>query len=257
MGPFGKLEDIAPGEETHDGSVVESKETQVENLRLNIDSDNRATEIMRKELKEDGVSMLRRQIEILEQLNGKEDLHSPLRENLRAGETKLPTGVLFHNVRPLTPEVIASIASLGIVSGELVGIPEDGETHGCADFWRVPEDMSLAEYLTYSKEKDPRTNELRKERIRGLTFIVDPNAEGMDELLEHDGYSNQEMRSFIRKLPGRTAEDTAAILGGVPRGSIAGILVSDTVLAVEGMLQQIRDQFPDIPILNHDGVLQG
>lgn len=148
---------------------------------------------------------------------------------------------------------------MGIVSGELVGKVEDSETHGCADFFRVPEATTISDYMQYAKETVTQGNihRQRGERLltRGITFIVDPHAEGMAELMAHDGYTDPDMESFINPPDGRSAEDTAAILGGVPRGAIAGILASEKLLNREGVSEQLATLFPGLPVMTHEGKL--
>lgn len=39
------------------------------------------------------------------------------------------------------------VSEKGIISGELVGISEDSETHGCVDFFRVPVDTNVSDYF--------------------------------------------------------------------------------------------------------------
>ncbi|HTH72228.1 MAG TPA: hypothetical protein VL737_02585 [Candidatus Pristimantibacillus sp.] len=155
-------------------------------------------------------------------------------------------------------EALKGVAEKGIVSGELIGISEDSETHGCADFFRVPSDTTVGEYFAWAKEPLVSGN-IRRQRgerllTRGVAFIVDPQVEGMDELLKHDGYRSSEMAGFVQPPSGRTAEDTAAILGGVPRGAIAGIVVDGKLLEDSGARTALREYFPDVPVLTQDGI---
>lgn len=72
-----------------------------------------------------------------------------------AGLPELPRGTLAHGT-VFDLDKMRSIAERGIVSGEMIGIGEDGETHYCADFFRVPEDMSIGEYVAWYDSMEPQ-----------------------------------------------------------------------------------------------------
>lgn len=239
----------------------------LETFGLQTQEDGPAFEEMNFMLGSEGMAMLFRQLRIWAELN-KRELKSPLREALKNGDTALPEGTLMHGTgrRGLKPETFKSIASLGILSGELVGISEESETHGCADFFRVANESTIDQYFNWAGEtKLPEAGIIappkrRSERLllNSVSFIVDPNAEGMQELLEYDGYRNPKMAGFIRPLSGRDGEDTAAILGGVPRGAIAGIIIPNGLdggflRRNPGVLPALREYFPDMPAFTIDG----
>jgi hypothetical protein len=220
-----------------------------------------AYEFMEQKLGAEGMALLDRQLQVWQQLNER-PLHSPLRDSLRTGDTTLPQGTLLHGMgmHALFDEAaLSSVARLGIVSGELMGVHEDAETHGCADFFKVPADTTVDQYMKYSKETVQVGNirRGRGERLlgRGVVFIVDPNAEGMNELTDHDGYTDPEMQEFVHPPSGRNPMDTAAILGGVPKGAIAGIIVNPKLLENPATLETVRTYFPDTPVLDHEGTL--
>ncbi len=220
-----------------------------------------AYEFMEQKLGTEGMALLDGQLHKLQQLNER-PLHSPLRDSLRRGNTTLPQGTLLHGMGMhalFDEEAFSSVAHLGIVSGELVGVYEDAETHGCADFFKVPADTTVGLYIKYAKEtvQDGNLRRGRGERLlgRGVVFIIDPNAEGMTELTKHDGYTDPEMQGFVHPPSGRTAMDTAAILGGVPKGAIAGIIVDQKLLDNPTTLETIRTYFPYTPVLDHTGAL--
>ena len=73
-------------------------------------------------------------------------LVSNLRNGLNSGNTRLPLGTLIHGT---TIENLDSIAKHGVMSGEFFGKPEDGETHYCADFYKVREDSNIASYTEF------------------------------------------------------------------------------------------------------------
>jgi hypothetical protein len=206
----------------------------------------------------EGMAMLDDQLGRWHELN-EGSLYSPLRESLASGDSELPKGTLMHGMKinRVNLQSIESISQLGIVSGELIGMPEELETHGYADFFRVPDDMTISEYMSYSSEmiREGKLKRPRSEKMltTGLTFIVDPNAEGMETLTEHDGYSDSSMSEFVNPISNRSSEDTAAILGGVPRGAIAGLIISPSLLSDDSIMEGIRRYFPDMPFFDTDG----
>lgn len=206
----------------------------------------------------EGVVMLEKQLNHLFDLNGR-DLTSPLRNAFKRGDTTLPAGTLLHGVcrRGYDATVLSGIAENGIISGELVGVVEDAETHGCADFFRVVEDMSLADYLAESKEPlivgALRMQKGERMLTKGVALIVDTQTEGVSELLENDGYRNTEMSEFVSLPSTRTADNTSAILGGIPRGAIAGIVVQEKLLRRTDAAQVIAENFPGVPVFDEAG----
>jgi hypothetical protein len=226
-----------------------------------LEQETQAFEQMRSRLGDKGMTLLDGQLQTWAELNGRQ-IESPLRTALVQGDTRLPKGTLLHGMGMygFSAEALESVSEKGIVSGELVGISEDSETHGCADFFRVPADMTVGDYFAWAKESVVlgNTRRQRGERLltRGVAFIVDAQAEGMDKLLERDGYRDSEMADFVRPPSSRTAEDTAAILGGVPRGAIAGIVVGAKMLENPEVRAVLVENFPDLPVFTQDGVPQ-
>jgi hypothetical protein len=223
-----------------------------------------AYEMMSARLGASGMEMLDGQLAVLMDLNG-QPLESPLKDSLAVDNPILPEGTLLHNASThglFNVDTLKGIAEGGIVSGELVGAVEDSETSGCADFFRVPSDMTVGDYMDYATEQIRVENgdgfEYRGERMltRGVTFIVDPHATGMPELMRHDGYQDPGMRSFISPPGrGRTAKNTAAILAGIPRGAIAGLLVHSRLLEKPGVSEQLQEIYPGLTIHDQTGKL--
>ncbi len=214
---------------------------------------------MVEKLGAEGVAMLKDQLTLWSELNKKE-LASPLRDALRRGDITLPEGTLLHGMGMYgyDADAVRGVSEMGIVSGELIGVTEDAETHGCADFFRVPRDTNIGAYFDSAKEL-VTVDSLRIQRgerllTRGVVFIVDAQAEGVPELLENDGYRKEEMSGFVSPPLMRTPEDTSAILGGVPRGAIAGVVVSDRLLASTDVAQVLSGCFPDVPVFNQTGI---
>ncbi|GAB4027343.1 MAG: hypothetical protein Fur0011_5140 [Candidatus Microgenomates bacterium] len=136
---------------------------------------------------------------------------------------------------------------MGIVSGELIGIPEDSETRYCADFFRVPENMTMEQYLKWCSEpvvvgsmkiKKGEFNYLPMpiKRSKRIAYIVDATDPKIQPLLKYDAYgpqSHERMESIVNVLPRdidtSPSRTTSAILVGIPSNFINGVLVSDSV----------------------------
>jgi len=230
---------------------------------------------------EDGLKELEpRQREILDfQLSeyarlGEVQLHSDLRDRLAAGDMTLPTRTLVHGTG-FSLDIVESIAAHGVVSGELFGIPEDAETHYCADFFRVDGDTTLADYGQWVAESEPSTTRMRTRRMEGqylpsvksrgesMGIIVDPTIPEIQELLEADAYragTDELFEGIINHLPvdknTPKAERLSAILVGIPRGAIAGIVVSDRLAGnSEHMSDLVRTFGASMPVLSVRGEL--
>jgi hypothetical protein len=230
-------------------------------LQPQIERETRAFEQMRSRLGDHGMSLLDSQLQTWAELNGRQ-INSPLRTAFQQGDTRLPKGTLLHGLGSygFSTETIKSVSEKGVLSGELVGVMEDSETHGCADFFRTPTDTTISDYFARANER-VNVGNIRKQRgekllTRGVTIIVDAQADGMDTLLMRDGYRDSEMAAFVRPPSGRTAEDTAAILGGVPRGAIAGIVVSTKLLENPEFGAVLGEYFSDVPMFTQDGAAQ-
>jgi len=234
---------------------IDTQSTTGDNTGVSIDQSG---QIMEGMLGEVGMRMLNAQLDVWRELNMEDTLQSPLRDAFEGGDFSLPGGTLFHGVgmHGFSEDALRGIAEKGVVSGELIGITEDAETHGCADFFRVPDDVGMAEYFKSAKEPVivSRVRRQKGERLltRGVTFIIDPKAEGMDRLLEHDGYRDPEMDGFIRTPDGRTKEDTAAVLGGVPKGAIVGLVVPDKYIDTD-KIDVVFEIFPGTQIFSQSG----
>ncbi len=225
-----------------------------------VDTITRPYQQMESRLGEQGMQMLDSQLSTWHELNER-DLYSPLRESLASGDPTLPEGTLLHGMGMygFSEEALAGVAEKGILSGELIGISEDSETHGCADFFRVPADTTLEDYMISAKEPlvkgNIKTQKGERLLLRGVTFIVDPQAEGMDGLMQRDGYRDPEMQDFVRPPTSRSSEDTAAILGGVPRGAIAGMVIPEAMSQQIDRVTAIRTYFPNTPVYTTSGQL--
>jgi hypothetical protein len=227
-----------------------------------------------KELGPKQLQTLELQLADLSRLNETE-LNSELRDKLAAGDTTLPAGTLLHGTL-YTPERAASMATHGVISGELFGVAEDAETHYCADFFRTEHSTSVADYSQWISEFESPTSPLRTRRMEGqrlpspksllderMGIIVDPDVPEIQYLLQADAYrpgTDELFSGIINHLPvdknGPKAERLSAVLGGVPRGAIAGIVVSPKLAENAEHIAHIKSVFgEDLPLLTVEGQL--
>lgn len=216
------------------------------------------------------------QLEILNaQLAEHERLHAlPLRSELRdkfaKGDTTLPAGSLVHGT---TLNHIESIATYGVMSGELFGQGEEAETHYCADFFRVDADTTVADYSKAITGKEPGSVIPRREKNylpsstrsgqHSIGIIVDAQIPELSTLLEADAYRRGTDRLFegiVDNLPVEKdapgAARLSAILGGVPATGIAGVVLGDQLANAPESVERVNNAFYGrMPILNVHGEL--
>ena len=226
-------------------------------------------------LSDEAEQNLTAQLDLWSELGGRE-VENPLKGQFASGDTTLPSGTLIHGIRSASPEQFESIATNGVVSGELFGIPEDAETHYCADFFKVPETQSIADYTQWASETE-QVGAMRKQRMErpfvptektrgyGVSIIVGADTEGMDRLSRLDAYSTDPdvqatMKPIINQLPkvpdSEEGRRLSAILGGVPANMISGLLISRQIMESPDQIDQLRQQFGEsMPIIGVDGNL--
>ncbi len=96
-------------------------------------------------------------------------LLSELKDSLATGNTLLPTGTLLHGT---SIENIESIATYGVMSGELFDKNEDRETNYCADFFRLQEDISVGDYTKLISGTEPSTGRIYRERMEKNICLI-------------------------------------------------------------------------------------
>ena len=227
-------------------------------LPIHSETPTPAYELMESRLGDEGMQSLNSQLSIWHNLNQEPTLESPLRSSLMGGDTLLPQGTLMHGVG-FDMDTLRGISELGVVSGELLGVFEDAETHGCADFFKVPADMSISDYYQWARESVQvgaiKMSKGERNYLSGrVTVIIDPATQGIAPLLEKDAYQDSSM-NYTRLPDGRSGDTTAAILGGVPRGAIAGLVFTDRIAADQLKMAEVRELFPNTPLLTQSGVI--
>jgi len=171
----------------------------------------------------------------------------------------LKEGTIIHGTSSKI-ETLKSIKETGILCGQAVGKEEDGETFFCADFHRIPFDISLEEYNEWFPYSDGRCPMGKKEKIgssKSVAFIIRENDENK-ELLSYDCYRNTDhgriTKTFVNEkgLPLRE-EVASSILYGVPSSCIEGIIVGTKVLEDKEKMDFLIKTFPDCYIVYRTG----
>jgi len=187
-------------------------------------------------------------------------LVSNLRNGLNSSNTRLPLGTLIHGT---TIENLDSIAKHGVMSGEFFGKPEDGETHYCADFYKVREDSTIASYTEFIsspeessslKMQSAESKKLPSEKRGGdyISIIIDSEIPEVQGLIEADPYKPDTDALFEgivnpESLPAekgsKKAERLSSILVGMPANTIAGIVVGNYIVGNDEKIESIKNSF--------------
>lgn len=177
------------------------------------------------------------------------------------GRIIFPAGTIIHGTslslnNSHFVDKLVNISRTGILTGQAVGKEEEGETFYCADFHRVPHDMSVSEYNSWFPYVDGRCPFGRGKST--LAFVIQPNT-GLDELLSYDCYrlgtANGDLtRRFVNSLPLKE-EVASSILYGVPSNAISGIVMGDNLLRSSQTLDFVIRLFPDSYIISKTGSL--
>ena len=185
---------------------------------------------------------------------------SELKSSLSSGDTTLPAGTLVHGT---TIDSIDSIAKHGVMSGEFFGKPEDGETHYCADFYKVREDSTIASYTEFIsspeessslKMQSAESKKLPSEKRGGdyISIIIDSEIPEVQGLIEADPYKPDTDALFEgivnpESLPAekgsKKAERLSSILVGMPANTIAGIVVGNNIAVDLERIELIKNSF--------------
>lgn len=161
-------------------------------------------------------------------------------------------GDLFHGTR-YSEEVIESIANKGLVSGQLLGIEEDGETFFCVDFFKATSNTTVDEICKFGKQYTNGANQ--------VVFVINhSNLEGVDamfpDLTDYDAYDEttergQKAREFVNVagLP-LNHSTAAAILIGVPPCMISSIIVNCEIENDLKKIDFLSSNFPKATIIS-------
>ena len=194
----------------------------------------------------------------------------------------LPEHTFLHGLR-YNIDLLRDIKNNGILAGEYY---DHGDvTHGMADFWRLPEDTLLVDFIDRVQGKLRLTSEgrvdlpLSKTQLvkggtttsteekyflnfdkDGIAFIIDPDV--AKYFAKYDYYNDSQNRpKALEKLVddknsanGYLKGRRSAILVGIPYSCFSGVIVGTSVSSDPEKLQSIIDLFGnDLMIIAGDG----
>jgi len=183
----------------------------------------------------------------------------------QTGLPELAEGTLIHGTT-FDIQKLAEIQKNGVISGEILGIPEDCETNYCADFFRVPENMSVKDYVAWSHEMEPpkegsilKMRRMESRYLAGknkqITVIINTQNKEIESLLEMEAYTRgyDKMRTMITGLPvnkdSEKAKRIAAVLCGIPGNFISGLIIPTKVCEDEKNITKLREMFGENVLL--------
>ncbi len=174
------------------------------------------------------------------------------------GHIIISKGDLFHGTR-YSEQVMESIATKGLISGQLIGIPEDGETFFCVDFFKATRNSPVDEVCTLGKHFTNGANQ--------VVFVINhSDIEGSEamfpNLTDYDAYNEttkegQKAREIVNVagLPLNHATG-AAILIGVPPCMISSIIINSEIENDSQKVDFISSNFPKATIISRtDGII--
>lgn len=215
--------------------------------------------LIEKELSDEQKRILIEQMNRFERLKESyRNISNPVLDN--DGCVVLPSGSIIHGIKRYDEVKLDNISKTGILTGQAVGISEDCETFYCADFHRVPNDISLKDYNLQFKSNDGRCpfGSVRADKSFNMAFVVTPN-ESNRELLSYDCYregtvQSEITRSFINFMP-LSKEAGSSILYGVPANCIEGVIVGGEIISDKNKIDFLVQRFPHCYIASAHGEL--
>ena len=170
-------------------------------------------------------------------------------------------GSIIHGTTRYDEEMLDNISKTGILTGQAVGVSEDGETYYCADFHRVSEDTTVIDYCNTFSYNDGRCpfGKTRADNSSSVAFVIEPSLENA-ELLSYDCYrdgtkESDITKSFINMMPIEDKEKASSILYGVPSSCFSSIVVGGKLLDNPDRINYLISKFPKCYIMSSFGDL--
>ena len=179
---------------------------------------------------------------------------------------KVYKGDLFHNMH-YQPDILRSVLRTGVMSGEVGDgikdlIPEDSETHFCADFFVIPNDLNIDELVSLALKKVKQGNlikgtpaEYSFPKVFGTSYsmslILEGNSEDQKKLFELSGTSldYEKIKDFVHFFPTKDEYIThKAVIVGIPANFIKKIIISKYMSLQPEIIKEIKE------IINESGL---
>lgn len=216
--------------------------------------------IFDRQLNSEEINLLKSQYQRIINIE-KEDINNNQLSLTNEGEVILLKGTLLFPIKPSVKQ-IKEISKRGILASEFIGEKKTNKNYFCADFYRVPNDILLSSYdsnFNYSKETP--FNDINDY----MAFVINPCSK-IGGILYYDIYdskfdSNITIRNIIdtKGIPKgfwqKENKEVAAILGGIPRNAISGVILGDKAILNDEILEAIETNFPLSFIVMRDGTI--
>jgi hypothetical protein len=179
---------------------------------------------------------------------------------MQDGKIMLHEGDLLHGIGRYGQRTLESIAKIGIVSGEFIGITEDSETFACADFYRTNKDKSLEEELKEIKGGESKfPNRMQNTSDRVAFVIQKSDLEKYESLTDYDPYLDTEKGRIARKIANGNLplgkENSSSIIVGLPSSAISMIVVDKNLEQNEEKIKFLLEQFPSAAVVSTLGTI--
>lgn len=209
--------------------------------------------------------LLEEQQKLYETVSIQNTINNKLNINRESENIIFNKGTLVHCTGECSYEKLCEIKDKGIMSGDFIGVPEmnNAETFFCADFYRADKDITSEEFFARIQDSDSWScrgpfSDMWKNSMK-MAFIINPNQD-LDSLTNTDMYrdenSENTMQNVLNLLPDYKNEkngQVAAIPYGIPSNTFSGIVVGDFLLQNEQYMNIVRDLFPNLYIISHNG----
>lgn len=162
-------------------------------------------------------------------------------------EVYLPKGTLIHFVK-YNENTIKNISKEGIIASELQGIKSENGLNYITRFYKMSLDTTLNTYN--SKELHNKDN---------IGFIINPTSKlgGIlyYNILDEKFDNNIMVRDIISPSKRIKDDNLAYILVGIPSNSISGIIVGDSLLSNNEVINNLKHLFPNSYLITKEGYI--
>ncbi len=150
-------------------------------------------------------------------------------------------------------EVVDNIAKEGLIASEFNGIPKVDENYYCVTFKKVSSDVLISSpgknFVIDDKMPFGKINDR-------IAFVVNPSSK-IGGLLYYDLMDSKfDLRADVKGIIGRQKQrnlSSSALLVGVPKNCISGIVLGDRLLLEDKIINKLERLFPLAYIVSSSG----